>query len=185
MSPGKRSSGFQFSSIVPDDIIPRHYVEQVEQGIRDSLGSGIQYGYPVEDVGVMLIGGSYHADISSDQDFQYVGSIAFREGCMKAHPVLLSPFMSVEISLPNEFLGDVIGNLQMRKASIEGIETKKQFQIIRALVTAFQNVRLCYRSAIPDTGKSDLFNAVIAFRCRGKRDRNQLMRKGGQITWQP
>ncbi len=132
--PGKRSSGFSFRSIVPPDIFPAHYVKEVEQGIRDSLSAGIQLGYPVEDVETILMGGSHNPDISTPIDFQYVASIAFREACMKASPVLLSPIMAVEISLPTDFLGDVIGNIQMRKGVIEGMEPRKQFQIIRALV---------------------------------------------------
>ncbi len=132
--PATRSSGFSFHSITPPDLLPDVFVREIEKGIRDSLNSGIQYGYPVEDVEVILAAGSYHADISTLNDFQYAASTAFREACLKANPILLSPFMEVEVSVPADFLGDVIGNLQMRKGSVTGIEPRKQMQIIRALV---------------------------------------------------
>lgn len=132
--PAKRSTGFAFRSITPPDILPEQYVKEIHKGVLESLNSGIQYGYPVEDVEVILAGGSYHHEISNANDFQYAASIAFREACCKADPILLSPFMDVEVSVPADFLGDVIGNLQMRKGAVTGIEPRKQLQIIRALV---------------------------------------------------
>ncbi|MBN1552467.1 elongation factor G [bacterium] len=134
VQPGKRSSGFKFNVIVPEDILPQKFVADTRKGIEDSLSAGIQYGYPVEDIEVTLIGGSYQSDHSSSEDFQFVAGKAFREACLKADPVLLSPIMAVEILLPKEFLGDVIGNLQMRKGDVQGIDTRKLIQIIRALV---------------------------------------------------
>ncbi|MBN1355198.1 elongation factor G [bacterium] len=138
VSPGERSSGFVFESAVAPDILPELFVRQVEQGVRDSLTAGIQFGYPIEDIHVALIGGGYHPDFSSNESFQFAAAVAFREVCMKAEPILLSPIMAVEIILPDEFLGDVIGNIQMRKGNIEGIETRKQFQIVRANVPLSQ-----------------------------------------------
>ena len=131
---GKRSSGFQFESIVPNDILPKNLCQDVETGIIDSLASGIQYGYQIQDVHAILVSGSYHPDVSTGTDFQYAASQAFREACMKADPILLAPIMNVEITLPGEFLGDVIGNIQMRKGLVEGIEAKKQFSIIKVKV---------------------------------------------------
>ncbi len=134
VEPGKRSSGYSFSSIVPEDILPANFVKEVQLGIQDSLVAGIQFGYAAEDIKVHLMGGSFHPEHSTGDDFQYVAAMAFREACLKADPILLSPFMSVEVTLPDEYLGDVIGNLQMRKGSIEGVNTRKQVKIIDALV---------------------------------------------------
>ena len=131
---GKRSGGFKFESIVPNDILPKNLCLEVEQGIIDSLASGIQYGYQIQDVHTILVSGSFHPEISTGADFQYVASQAFREACLKADPILLAPIMNVEITLPSEFLGDVIGNIQMRKGIVEGIETKKQFNAIKVKV---------------------------------------------------
>lgn len=134
VEPGKRGSGFIFENRVPEDILPRKLIAAVETGIRDSLTSGIQFGYQVVDVKTILTGGSYHSDNSHEIDFEYAGSQAFRAACDKASPVLLSPIMAVEVTTPEDFLGDVIGNLQMRGGSIEGIQARKQVQYVTASV---------------------------------------------------
>jgi len=134
VEPGERGSGFTFENITPLDILPDKFITAVETGIRDSLSTGIQFGYQVVDVKVTLIGGSFNLEHSSEMDFEYTASQAFRNACEKAEPVLLSPIMDVEISTPEEFLGDVIGNIQMRDGSIEGIQQRKQLQTIKAFV---------------------------------------------------
>lgn len=134
VEPGTRGSGFEFDSIVPEDILPENYIQSVETGIRDSLSSGIQFGYQVADVKVTLMGGSFHSDHSSDAEFEYAASMAFRKACEKADPILLSPVMAVEVSTPGDFLGDVIGNLQMRNGNIEGITQRKQMQYVNVSV---------------------------------------------------
>ncbi|HPQ38772.1 MAG TPA: elongation factor G [bacterium] len=134
VEPGERGSGITFNNIVPADILPDKYIAAIETGIRDSLSAGIQFGYQVVDVKVTLVGGSYHSENSSELDFEMTAAQAFRNACEKAQPVLLSPIMQVEVSAPNDFLGDVIGNLQMRNGTIEGIQQRKQIQYIRALV---------------------------------------------------
>ncbi|MBN1296101.1 elongation factor G [bacterium] len=134
VEPGHRGSGFTFSSIVPSDILPVRFVSAVETGIRDSLGAGIQYGYQVVDIRVILVGGSFRTELSTDMDFELAAAQAFRSACEKAQPVLLSPIMNVEVSVPADFLGDVIGNLQMRGGSIEGIHPRKHMQYVTASV---------------------------------------------------
>ena len=114
--------------------MPKKFVSAVETGIRDSLSSGIQFGYQIVDVKAILTGGSFHPDNSHEIDFEYSGSQAFRSACDKANPVLLSPIMAVEVTTPEVFLGDVIGNLQMRGGSIDGIQARKMVQYISASV---------------------------------------------------
>lgn len=134
VEPVKRGNGFVFESRVTDDILPQKYVSAVETGIRDSLTSGIQFGYQVVDIKAILTGGSFHPENSHEIDFEYAGSQAFRSACDNASPVLLSPIMAVEVTTPEEFLGDVIGNLQMRGGSIDGIQVRKMVQYITASV---------------------------------------------------
>ncbi|MCD4654692.1 elongation factor G [bacterium] len=134
VEPGKRGSGFTFENIVPLDILPEKFVSAVETGIRDSLTGGIRFGYQIVDIKTTLIGGSFHSDHSSEMDFEYTASQAFRNACDKAAPILLSPIMAVEVSTPEVFLGDVIGNLQMRDGSIEGIQQRKHVQYIKTSV---------------------------------------------------
>ena len=134
VEPGRRGSGFVFENRVTEAILPGKYITAVETGIRDSLSSGIQFGYQVIDIKVILTGGSFHSDTSHEIDFEYVASQAFRAVCDKASPVLLSPIMAVEVTTPEVFLGDVIGNLQMRGGTISGIQARKLVQYIHASV---------------------------------------------------
>jgi len=106
----------------------------VEQGIKEAMESGVLAGYEVKDVKVTLYDGSYHEVDSSEIAFKIAGSIAFKEGCRKASPALLEPVMKVEVVLPEEFMGDVIGDLRSRRGDIEGMEARPGTQIIRALV---------------------------------------------------
>lgn len=134
VEPGERGSGFTFTSIAPEDMLPVKFIAAIETGIRDSLSAGIQFGYQVVDTNVTLVGGSFHTENSSEMDFEMTAAQAFRNACEKAQPVLLSPIMRVEVSVPNDFLGDVIGNLQMRNGTIEGIHQRSQIQYVKALV---------------------------------------------------
>jgi elongation factor G len=106
----------------------------VEQGIEEALESGVKAGYPMVDVRVTLTDGSYHDVDSSEMAFKVAGSMAFREAARRAKPVLLEPIMSVEVVTPEEFMGDVIGDLNRRRGRIEGMEPRGNAQVIRAYV---------------------------------------------------
>jgi elongation factor G len=129
-----RGSGFVFENSVPETTLPKKYATAVEKGIRESLASGIQFGYQIVDLKVVLCGGSFHADNSQELDFEYAASLAFRNACEKASPVLLSPVMAVEVTTPEEFLGDVISSMRMRDGDIDGIHARKQIQYVSASV---------------------------------------------------
>ena len=134
IEPGERGSGFQFRDQIRGGVIPREFIPAVEAGVRSALQSGSLAGYPVIDVKVTLYDGSFHEVDSSDVAFRMAAFLAIRDGMDKAKPVILEPIMDVEITTPNEFLGDIIGDLNSRRAHIEGIESHAESSTIRCLV---------------------------------------------------
>ena len=132
--PRKSGEGFEFVDETKGGTVPREYMRAVQKGIMDAMVSGVVAGYPVIDVGVALCDGSYHAVDSSEIAFAVAASMAFRDGSKKANPVLLEPAMNVEITLPEMYLGDVIGDLNSRRAQIERVESRASAQVITAYV---------------------------------------------------
>jgi elongation factor G len=127
-------TGFQFKDEVKGGTVPREYIPAVEKGIKEALESGVLAGYPVVDIGVALYDGSYHEVDSSEMAFKIAGSICFKEACQKASPVILEPIMAVEVVVPEDFMGDVIGNLSGRRGKIQGMEPRGGAQVISAEV---------------------------------------------------
>ncbi len=125
---------FKFEDKVVGGTVPREYISSVEHGVKDAMSSGVVAGYPVVGILARLVDGSYHEVDSSDIAFKIAGSMAFQEACRKAKPVLLEPIMEVEVVLPNEYLGDVMGDLQSRRASIKGINSRPDGQVLNAAV---------------------------------------------------
>lgn len=121
LEPGEPGSGFEFVSKIVGGTVPKEYIAPAEQGIKEACESGILAGYPLIDVKVTLVDGSYHEVDSSEMAFKIAGSIAVKEGALKASPVLLEPIMKVEIEVPENFLGDAIGDLNSRRGQIEGM----------------------------------------------------------------
>jgi elongation factor G len=134
VEPSGIGAGFVFENDIVGGSIPREYIKPVEQGIKEAMGSGVLAGYEVKDVKVTLYDGSYHEVDSSEIAFKIAGSMAFKEGCRKASPALLEPVMKVEVVLPEEYMGDVIGDLNSRRGRIEGMEARPGTQIIKSLV---------------------------------------------------
>ncbi len=134
VEPAERGAGITFVNHVDDTVLPPKFVTSIERGVRDSLLSGIQFGYQIVDVTVHLKGGSFHLDNSQELDFEYAAAQAFRAACEKASPVLLSPIMAVDVTTPEEFLGDVITSLRIRNGDIKGMYTGKQRQSVTAEV---------------------------------------------------
>jgi len=126
--------GFVFENDIVGGSIPREYIKPVEQGIREAMSNGVLAGYEVKDIKVSLYDGSYHEVDSSEIAFKIAGSMAFKDGCKKASPALLEPVMKVEVVLPEEYMGDVIGDLNSRRGRIEGMEARPGTQIINAFV---------------------------------------------------
>lgn len=132
--PRESGAGFEFINEAPEEEIPKNFVESIEKGLRESLPSGILLGYPILDVGVRLTGGSSHPQDSSELAFSIAASMAFREALEQASPVLLEPIMSIEVVTPEEFLGDILGNLNSRRGRTSGVEQKGTTQVIRGQV---------------------------------------------------
>ena len=134
VEPSEPGVGFEFVNKIVGGVIPKEYIPAVEKGVRERLESGVLAGYPVRDVRVTLTFGSYHDVDSNEMAFKIAGSMAFQDGCKKADPVLLEPIMKVEVLVPQEYMGDVIGNLNGRRGKIQGIKVRAGSQAIEAAV---------------------------------------------------
>ena len=135
MEPGKRGSGIEFEDEIYGGSIPKEYIPAVKKGVLGAADSGVLAGYPVTDVKVTLTDGSFHEVDSSEMAFKTAGSMAFREGIRKGSPVLLEPMMKVEVVVPEEYLGDVMGQLNSRRGNIGGMEIRPgNAQAVRAMV---------------------------------------------------
>ena len=156
--------GFDFVNKIKGGAIPTEFIPAVEQGIEEALGSGVKAGYPMVDVRVELIDGSYHDVDSSEMAFKIAGSMAVQEAARRAKPVLLEPVMAVEVVTPEEFLGDVIGDLSRRRGKVQGQEPRGNALAVAGLRPARRDVRLRDRRALLDPGTSDLHDAVRALR---------------------
>jgi elongation factor G len=122
LEPGVPGSGIGFESAIVGGAIPREFISPVERGVRGAAENGVLAGYPVTDVMVTLIDGSFHDVDSSEMAFQLAGSMAFKEGVLKAKPVLLEPLMKVEVLMPEEYMGDIMGDISSRRGAIQGME---------------------------------------------------------------
>jgi elongation factor G len=131
MEPGQ---GFHFEDKVVGGTVPREYIGPVEQGIKEALENGILAGYPMVDIKVELIDGSYHEVDSSEMAFKIAGSMAFKEGAQRANPVLLEPMMKVEVVVPEQYMGDVLGDLSARRGKIGGMMQRGEAQVIASTV---------------------------------------------------
>ncbi len=134
IEPGERGSGFRFVDQVKGGAIPREYIAPIEEGVKEALETGTLAGYPIVDVKVTAYDGSYHEVDSSDLAFKMAGSIGLKNGVGKAKPVLLEPIMKLEVVMPAQFMGDVIGDLNSRRGHVEGIETHGETCVVHSLV---------------------------------------------------
>jgi elongation factor G len=134
LGPNKPGSGYEFANKIVGGVIPREYISSVDQGIQEAMSAGVLAGYPVVDISVELTYGSYHDVDSSEMAFKIAGSMAFKNAMQKAGPVLLEPVFQVEVTTPEDYMGDVIGDLNSRRGRIEGMEPRGNAQIITARV---------------------------------------------------
>jgi elongation factor G len=132
--PGEPGSGFVFENEISGGAIPKEYIKPVEEGIREALTRGVLAGYPVDDVRIELYDGSFHEVDSSEMAFKIAGSMAFQDAAKKAKPVLLEPIMRVEVVVPKDYMGDVMGNLSSRRGHIQSQEDRGGTQIVNARV---------------------------------------------------
>ena len=138
LEPSEKGAGYEFVDKIVGGTIPREYIKPVDQGIRETLATGIYAGFPVVDVKVTLFDGSYHDVDSSEMAFKIAGSMAIKDAFAKADPAILEPIMKVEVLMPEEFMGDVIGDLNSRRGQIEGMESRGSTQVVRAFVPLAQ-----------------------------------------------
>jgi elongation factor G len=134
MTPAQPGEGFVFEDKVVGGVIPREFIKPAEQGMREAMATGVLAGYPMVDVKVQLVFGSYHDVDSSEIAFKIAGSMAFKEAARRAGPVLLEPVMSVEVVTPSDYMGDVIGDLSSRRGKIQGMDQRGDAQVITAMV---------------------------------------------------
>jgi elongation factor G len=134
MQPSEQGQGFVFEDKIVGGVIPREYIGPVEAGIREALDNGVLAGYPMVDVKVELIYGSYHDVDSSEMAFKIAGSMAYKEAAKRAHPVILEPIMNVEVVCPNDYMGDILGDLSARRGKIGGMIQRGEAQVIDATV---------------------------------------------------
>jgi elongation factor G len=134
LEPTGPGSGFEFVDKIVGGVIPKEYIGAVDSGIQEAMNSGVLAGFPVVDLRVMLVHGSYHDVDSSEMAFKIAGSMAFKKACRAARPVLLEPIMEVEVVTPEDYLGDVIGDLSSRRGRVEGMEQRGASHVVRAQV---------------------------------------------------
>ena len=134
IEPNEPGKGYEFINDIKGGVVPREYIKPIDQGIQGALELGILAGYPIVDVKVTLFDGSYHEVDSNEMAFKFAGSIAFKEAARKASPVLLEPVMAVEVTVPEEFMGTIIGDINSRRGRIEGMEHAAGSQVIKAIV---------------------------------------------------
>ncbi len=134
LEPLEPGSGYQFVNAIVGGVVPKEYVPAVDKGIQEQMSSGVLAGFPVVDVKATIFDGSYHEVDSSEMAFKIAGSMAFKDGCAKAKPVLLEPMMKVEVVTPEDYMGDVMGDLNRRRGLVQGMEDAPAGKIIRAEV---------------------------------------------------
>lgn len=134
VEPLEAGSGYEFVNKVVGGTVPREYIEPVNNGIQEALESGVLGGYPVVDLRVTIYDGSYHEVDSSEMAFKIAGSMAIKDALKKGNPVLLEPVMEVEVTIPEEYMGDVMGDINSRRGRIDGMEAQAGAQIIKAYV---------------------------------------------------
>ena len=134
IEPQDAGFGYEFVDAVKGGVIPKEFIKPVDKGIQEAMARGIQAGYPVEDVKVTVYDGSYHDVDSSEMAFKLAASMGFREGCRKANPVILEPMMKVEVETPEDFMGDVIGDVAKRRGQVSGMDDRAGSKIVNAFV---------------------------------------------------
>jgi elongation factor G len=134
VEPNELGAGFEFENKIVGGVVPREYIGPVEAGIKEAMLTGVVAGFPMVDVKVAIVDGSYHEVDSSELAFKIAGSIGFKEACKKAEPVLLEPMMRLEVVTPDDFMGDVMGDINSRRGKIEGMEQRGNTQVVRGYV---------------------------------------------------
>ena len=190
-NPRRAAAGFEFVNDIFGGAIPRNFIPAVEKGIIEAAARGYLAGYPVVDFKVILFDGSYHDVDSSEMAFKLAGSKGFKKCMEQAKPCLLEPIMNVEIHVPENYSGDIMGNLNGRRGRIQGMEPQGGSTVVKAQVPAGGNAHLRFRPHVHDPGPRDLLHGNVPLRrCpaddrRQDRRRPQAFRRGrrGRVGW--
>ena len=134
MEPLERGAGYEFENAIVGGVVPKEYIPAVDKGVKEQVANGVLAGFPVVDIKVRLVDGSYHDVDSNEMAFKVAGSMAFKEGFHKASPVLLEPIMKIEVVTPEDYMGDVMGDLSRRRGVLQGTDDSPSGKIINALV---------------------------------------------------
>ena len=178
LTPRQPGEGFEFVNGIIGGVIPKEYIQPIEEGIKEAMTTGVLAGYPVDDVGIELYDGSYHDVDSNEMAFKIAGSMAFKDAAKKAKPVLLEPVMRVEVVVPEEYMGDVMGDMNSRRGRIQSMEARGGHADRRRARAAVRDVRLRDRSPVADAGPGDLFDALRTLRA-GATERERGSRREG------
>ena len=173
VEPLPTGGGFEFVNDIYGGTIPKEFIKPIEAGIKEALEGGILAGFPMSDVKVTLFDGSYHDVDSSEMAFKIAGSLAIKEAARKAKPVLLEPIMAVEVVVPEQYMGDVIGDLNSRRGRIEGMQLARHDPDHQVDGAAVGNVRLRDRCALPHAGPRQLHHALWQIRGSSRRYRRR------------
>jgi elongation factor G len=177
IEPSETGKGFEFENDIVGGSVPKEYIKPVEAGIKEAMEGGVLAGYPMVDIKATLYDGSYHEVDSNELAFKIAASMGFKEAARKASPVLLEPVMSVEVVVPMEYMGTVIGDLNSRRGRIEGIEHRAGSRGGQVDGAAGRDVWLCHQDALEHAGPGHVFHALLALRRgaarRGRGDRGQ------------
>ena len=174
MEPNEPGKGFEFVDAIKGGTVPREYIPAVEKGLRETLPNGVLAGFPVVDVKVTLFDGCYHDVDSNENAFKMAASMAFKDGMRKASPVLLEPMMAVEVETPEDFMGNVMGDLSSRRGMVQGMEDMPDRQGDQGRGAAGRDVRLLDDAALAVAGPRDVHDGIQALH-RGAEER----RRGG------
>ena len=164
IEPNEPGAGYEFINDVKGGAVPKEYIKPIDQGVQGAIELGILAGYPLVDIKVTLFDGSYHDVDSNEMAFKFAGSIAFKEAARKASPVLLEPVMAVEVTVPEEHMGTIIGDINSRRGRIEGMEHVAGSQVDQGDCSAEGNVRLRKRYSLFHAGPRIVFDAVCPLR---------------------
>src|SRR5699024_5667139 len=134
VEPNEAGAGFEFENKIVGGVVPREYIPSVQHGLEESMENGVLAGYPLIDIKDTLYDGSYHDVDSNEMAFKIAGSMALKEAKNKCQPVLLEPMMKVEIVIPEEYLGDIMGDVTSRRGRVEGMDARGNAQLVNAFV---------------------------------------------------
>jgi elongation factor G len=177
--PQEPGAGYEFADKIVGGKIPKEYIKPVDEGIREAMGSGVLAGYPVVDVKVELIDGSYHDVDSSERAFKIAGSMAFKEAMKRAKPKLLEPVMAVEVTTPDDYLGDVIGNLNSRRGRIESMNPVGNAQVVKAIVPLSEMFGYATDLRSMSQGRADFTMQFERYEDVPKSIADEIIEKGG------